>query len=83
MKVSDAIAVLNKYNQPDDEIVFAYWTKDLFDGTYLDRTDKVLTDDEWAVVAHIIGNRGFGDFVDSMIYDQIDEVIREVTEKGN
>lgn len=83
MKVSDAIKMLTEYNQPDDEIVFAYWAKDLFDGVYLDRTGKVLTDDEWAIVAHIMGSRGFGDFVDSMIYDQIDEVITEVTEKGN
>jgi len=83
MKVSEAIAMLNEYNQPDDEIVFAYWAKDLFDGPYLHRTGKELTDGDWAAVVHIMDSRGLGEYESVMIYDQIDEVIIEVTEEGN
>lgn len=83
MKVSDAIKMLTEYNQPDDEIVFVCWAKYHFDGIHIHRTGKELTDGDWAAVVHIMDSRGLGEYESSTIYDQIDEMIMEVTEKGN
>ena len=43
MKVKDLIARLSEYQQPDDEIIVAYWDKETVEGY----SEVTLTDNQW------------------------------------
>ena len=48
MKVKEAIKLLQKFKNPDDEIIFAYWEKDSFDDGVTDElwSDVCAADDK-------------------------------------
>ena len=52
MKVKDLIEQLQKYNNPDDDIVCAYWS-------FSDVDDDSLTDDEWQELVRRFDNHSF------------------------
>ena len=52
MKVKDLIEQLQKYNNPDDDIVCAYWS-------FSDVDDDSLTDDEWRELVRRFDNHSF------------------------
>ena len=52
MKVKELIRKLKKYNNEDDEIIVAYWSKDDIEGWYdmehnPDMEGKSFSDDQW------------------------------------
>jgi hypothetical protein len=48
LKVKDAIAQLQKYLDPEDDIILAWWAQDMFDEVH---------EDEWPAVAQHIEDR--------------------------
>lgn len=70
MKVQEVIEMLTKYNEPDDELLIAWW--DL--NTYSDRVSK----ENWAKVVEILSNRNENYF--GGVSESIEEVIQELEE---
>ena len=52
LKVKDFIEQLEKYNNPDDDIVGVYWS-------FSDVDDDSLTDDEWQELVRRFDNHSF------------------------
>lgn len=78
MKVSKAIEMLTKYNNPDDEIVIAWFD---YDGT-----NENITKNQWSEIVRIIDEEldeecwsGASDF----IYGLVDEAESETLRKAN
>ena len=71
MKVKDIIKCLQETYQPDDELVIAWWARDLFQVPDMDTQDKDRepTVEEWAVAVGYADDYGFGDHADSIMYD--------------
>ena len=61
MKVKDLIEQLQKYNNPDDDIVCAYWS-------FSDVDDDSLTDDEWQELVRRFDNHSFQQDSDDIQY---------------
>ncbi len=61
MKVKDLIEQLQKYNNPDDDIVCAYWS-------FSDVDDDSLTDDEWQELVRRFDNHSFQQDCDDLQY---------------
>ena len=85
MKVKHIITRLQETYQPDDELVIAWWDRDLF--LVLDETgDRNPTLEEWADTVAIIDDNGFGDHADAImfdvIYEQVLETIHNAPEGG-
>lgn len=68
MKVQEVIEMLTKYNEPDDDILIAWW--DL--NTYSDRVSK----ENWSKVVEILSNRNENYF--GGVSESIEEVIQEI-----
>ena len=52
MKVKELIEQLQRYNNPDDDIVCVYWS-------FSDVDDDSLTDDEWQELVRRFDNHSF------------------------
>jgi|TARA_R100000084_G_scaffold107423_1_gene67385 hypothetical protein len=61
MKVKELIEQLRKYNNPDDDIVCAYWS-------FSDVDDDSLTDDEWQELVRRFDNHSFQQDSDDIQY---------------
>ena len=68
MKVQEVIEMLTKYNEPDDDILIAWW--DL--NTYSDRVSK----ENWSKVVETLSNRNENYF--GGVSESIEEVIQEI-----
>jgi hypothetical protein len=69
--VKDAIKMLTNYNDPDEEICIAWWSKELFESAY----DKEIKEEAWSNVVN-----EFDDMTthsQERIYDQIVNTINE------
>lgn len=73
MKVKDVIKQLQKYNRLDDEIIFVYWNKHLFDNG---DDDVLIANNVWSSVVSEY-DRDSDLLVSEHAYDQIVEAIRE------
>jgi hypothetical protein len=84
MKVSALIAWLTTDFTPDEDILIAVWRRDLFTTP----TDQPDTDDEqpdtelWADAVDIIEQRGWGDYLDTQLFDTIQETLDD-THRNN
>jgi hypothetical protein len=71
MKIKYALEMLAKQN-PDDEIVIAYWTKDWF----TDILAREITDDQWLDIADACDDtlewNGIGDMMQSAAIELLD-----------
>ena len=70
MKVKDLIERLNKYNNPDDDIIGVYWAYD-------DVSDGDLSDDEWKELVQKFDNHSFQQDCDDIL-----DTINEIKERG-
>jgi hypothetical protein len=79
MKVSALIAWLNADFSPDEDIIIALWRRDLFTTP----SDQPDTDDEqpdaelWADAVDMIEQRGWGDYLDTQLFDTVQETLDE------
>jgi hypothetical protein len=82
MKVREVIAMLEKNHKPDEDIVLAYWTKDLFQGYY---EDGSLTDEVWRDVVAQLDSHDLSDYTNVSAWNDITNRIDEYIniEKGN
>lgn len=89
MKVKDIITRLQEHYAPDDELVTAWWDRDLF--LVPDEQDETghrnLTREEWSHTVAAINDNGFGDHADAImfdvIYQEVLETIHNAPEKGS
>lgn len=75
MKVSKAIEMLSKHNNPDDEIIIEWWARDLME---IDGEQIPL--DIWDWVAD---GFEFNEFTYSEMFTQIEEQIYQAIEDNN
>lgn len=78
MKVSELISLLQKDNQPDDEIIVLWWGKRDFD--YDEEDEMVLTDSAWAEIAKEFDE---WDNADAQVVDWINDAVVEKAEINN
>jgi hypothetical protein len=82
MKVSKAIEMLKEIPDPDEEIVLAFWRKDLFQGYY---EGESFTDEVWQEAVSVIDAQDLSVRTNTSawmdIAKRIDERIE--AEKGN
>ena len=72
MRVANLISDLQRLN-PDDEVVVAYWTRDLADRYVENRTP--LTDDQWQEIVNEVGSENIqfqevGDLIEQLAYEK-------------
>lgn len=75
MKAKDIIEALKKYN-PEEEIMIAYWTKDLVQGWFKEENGEIITNDIWNEAVDEFDTYDLQDTAD-MILDCISEKINE------
>lgn len=77
MKVKDIITRLQETYQPDDELVIAWWARDLF--LVPDKHDETghrePTPEEWSEAVAMFDDRGFGDHADMILYDTVGDFV--------
>ena len=69
--VKDAIKMLTNYNDPDEEICIAWWSKELFESAY----DKGIKEETWSKVVNEFDD--MTEHIQERIYDQIVDTINE------
>lgn len=71
MLVKDIIKQLQENYQPDDELIVAYWDKQIVEGF----ADVVLTDDGWGEVIELLDSQEFpnGDPINDAVYEVLDK----------
>ena len=77
MKVKDIIARLSEYDA-DEELVIAWWRRDLFTDYNPDTDDETpLGETTWNLAVEILENRkdGWGDHINEYIYDEIQDSV--------
>ena len=72
MRVANLISDLQRLN-PDDEVVVAYWTRDLADRYVENRTP--LTNDQWQEIVNEVGSENIqfqevGDLIEQLAYEK-------------
>jgi len=72
MRVANLISDLQRLN-PDDEVVVAYWTRDLADRYVENRTP--LTNDQWQEIVNEVGSETIqfqevGDLIEQLAYEK-------------
>ena len=72
MKVKDFINQLQRYNNPDDDIIGVYWAYD-------DVSDGELSDDNWQELVRRFDNHSFQQDCDD-IFDTLIEIKEEDNE---
>ena len=73
MKVGQLIADLQTLN-PDDEIVIAYWTKDIAD-QYIEDSNNPLTTEQWVEIVDEVGSENIefesiGELIQQLAYEK-------------
>lgn len=68
MKVSKVIQMLTESHDPDEDIVLAYWTKELFEGYY---EDGSLTDQVWRDVVADIDAQDLSEYTNEQAWNDI------------
>jgi hypothetical protein len=73
MKIGNLIADLQTLN-PDDEIVVAYWTKDIAD-QYIEESNNLLTTEQWAEIVDEVGSENIefesiGELIQQLAYEK-------------
>jgi hypothetical protein len=76
MRVANLISDLQRLN-PDDEVVVAYWTRDLADQYVEDRTP--LTDEQWQEIVNEVGSENIqfqevGDLIEQLAYEKTESL---------
>jgi len=76
MRVANLISDLQRLN-PDDEVVVAYWTRDLADRYVENRTP--LTNDQWQEIVNEIGSENIqfqevGDLIEQLAYEKTESL---------
>lgn len=77
MKVKDIIARLSEYDA-DEELVIAWWRRDLFTDYNPDTDDETpLGETTWNLAVDILENRkdGWGDYINAGICDEIQDAV--------
>lgn len=73
MKAKDIIKSLSQYD-PEEEIMIAYWTKDLVQGWFDEEDNEIITDDIWNVAVDEFDSYDLQQTAD-MILDCVSEEI--------
>jgi hypothetical protein len=73
MKIGNLIADLQTLN-PNDEIVVAYWTKDIAD-QYIEDSNNPLTTKQWAEIVDEVGSENIefesiGELIQQLAYEK-------------
>jgi Mg/Co/Ni transporter MgtE len=68
MKVSKVIQMLKEMPDQDEEIVLAFWTKELFQGYY---EDGSLTDEVWRDVVADIDAQDLSEYTNESAFNDI------------
>jgi hypothetical protein len=76
MRVANLISDLQRLN-PDDEVVVAYWTRDLADHYVEGRTP--LTNDQWQEIVNEVGSENIqfqevGDLIEQLAYEKTESL---------
>lgn len=75
MKVKEIINALKDYD-PEEEVMIAYWTKDLVQGWFDEEDNEIITDDIWNVAVSEFETYELQDTAD-MILDCVSEEIHK------
>lgn len=75
MKVKEIIESLKDYD-PEEEVMIAYWTKDLVQGWFDEEENEIITDDIWNVAVEEFETYELQDTAD-MILDCVSEQIHK------
>ena len=75
MKVKEIINALKDYD-PEEEVMIAYWTKDLVQGWFDKEDNEIITDDIWNVAVDEFETYDLQDTAD-MILDCVSEEIHK------
>lgn len=75
MKVKEIINSLKDYD-PEEEVMIAYWTKDLVQGWFDEEDNEIITDDIWNVAVSEFETYELQDTAD-MILDCVSEEIHK------
>jgi len=69
--VKDAIKMLTNYNDPDEEICIAWWSKELFESAY----DQEIKEEVWSKAVNEFDD--MTEHIQARIYDLIVDTINE------
>jgi hypothetical protein len=76
MRVANLISDLQRLN-PEDEVVVAYWTRDLADRYVENRTP--LTNEQWQEIVNEVGSENIqfqevGDLIEQLAYEKTESL---------
>lgn len=84
MKISDIVEHLQEKYEPNDEIVIAWWDRDLFSNYDPDKDDDIpLTKEEWSLALTLMARESsaWSDNISEKMYDFIKYYTEKATEQ--